>query len=227
MYRPSPRLRQAEVVCDRALVDLTRAAKSATSPKVNLGGRVWLLPKWYMFAQHEEWTSVLYLSELLKFRPIRRPRLYCAARFYGDVGGESGICWTVGKGMPGVLTTTSADDAHADLLWLVIDHDKAWPSGLEIMDASQWLELDQGIRLRRRLDDAKRLKRIYGTAIGVGLRDPASGARVGCITLHSPKARPLSELETKEVLHLMLASSTELSRQLCSRLRLEFSVSGT
>lgn len=203
------KLRHVDSVANRAMQKMCEDAAALFADGTNFGGRVWLLPRWYIHALAKPAYLRLAYTEVA-IRLAQRPRMVLAARVFGPVPNDSGIPWVVGKGLVGRLTLLNLD-------YDVLDHSSFWPADLATMTEQQWRNVDEDIRAGRSLAEAQKLKSMYGTAVGVPLRDAATLAKLGCVTLHTASGRSLTSDEIEKLVRLMVTQSPELSRQIVRR----------
>lgn len=197
------RMERVVTACQQALAQMCSEAEGLTGR--SLGGRIWLLPGWYVIANHRETALVLRYTELM-LRLLQRPRMTQAAAVFGPIPASSGIPWAVRKGLPGQLTFGTE-------LFEVLQHSEFWPENLETMSDRQWRALDDTKTLGRTLGEARTLKRLYGTVVGVPMVDPQSKASLGCVTLHTKAHDPLSDEHAIELAIVMTAATSELATQ--------------
>ena len=215
MYKPLPSLRETRSFCGQTL----RAVLDATNEQIGgspaLGGRVWLLPKFYAHClNNNREAGVLgceYVAYLTKW-----PRMYRAASVAGDVRrGDHRIRWVPRKGLPGRITFGNQP--------FCIQMNSDWPSHLESMSKREWQSsVDAKHREGRTLKDARSLKSLYGSAVGVPLIDARYGARIGCMIVHSPRERTLSDVQRDVILELMYARAPVLAREIVEVVRYDF-----
>lgn len=185
---------------------MDRAQGSQAGKDAVFGGRIWLLPRWYIYAVKNQRALTLAYAELL-IGLFNRPRMICAGKVYGPVQTGSGIAWAVRKGLPGRLTF---QDGRYD----VLQHETWWPDNIDTMSSEEWEQVDEERRESRSLEEARELKRLYGTAIGVPLRHPDSLARLGCLTIHTKRGHSLADEEVDLVVELLVTRTSELCRQI-------------
>jgi hypothetical protein len=207
------RLWRAEPVAQQALQQMCEEAGGAVNAQ--FGGRIWLLPLWYLIAVHEKKHIRLAYAEV-SLRLFHQPTMVELAIVVGPVPGKSEFEWALKKGFPGRLTF---EDVDFD--W--IQYAQFWPANLNTMSEREWDALDESKTAGRSLFEARRLRELYGTAIGVPLKDPDSRAKLGCITLHTGRDRPLTEAEAEDIVALMLTGAPDLARQLVRFARLHLS----
>ena len=85
------------------------------------------------------------------------------------------------------------------------------------MTEHEWTRFDADRRGGRSLAEARTLKRLYGSVVGVPLVDPDTLAKLGCMTLHTRSDRPLTPDEADSVVQLAVMRAPELSRQIAHR----------
>ncbi len=157
-----------------------------------LGGRVWLHPEWIVRAHiHQEprREDFAHLAAAL-----RKPRMYRAAVAFGPIEESSGVTWKVGKGLVGRSALDTADFES-------VNHSTHWPEDLRTMSRREWRRKHSERADGRRLKDARRLKALYGTAVGSPIRtEPwrtSALSAFGCITLHTAAGDELSDDEIR------------------------------
>ena len=179
------------------LRSLTATLESSLQQGIEIGARVWCLPPWYARLIAREAEVRLGLVELV--RGLRGwPRMVEVATVMGPFNVNSDVTWVIGKGFVGHLTRgclpnkTPVDEAH-------IQHQTYWPPNLDDMTPTDWEAWPAEMRLKRSLADARRLKSLYGTAIGVRIPMPG-GQRsgVGCLTVHTEAKSPLNSRQVKK-----------------------------
>lgn len=195
------------------LADLADSAARALGTDANrFGGHVWLIPRRYHRARTRNQQNVLVYAELTK-RLIARPRMYQAACVRGPVTRRSGVNWVVGKGFLGRLLSPACSDYE------ILQHESFWPPDIETMTDIEWTELNPAVREGRSLEDARRLRRIYGTALGASIPHAESGHPIGCITLHTGRGDSLSEFEARKCAELLVVQARRLGQTISSELR--------
>jgi hypothetical protein len=176
-------LKRTAPYCHDALVNVIDAARHEVGCTQTLGGRVWLVPRWFYRAYSRQNQNVLAFAELGR-GTIGRPVMYRAAQILGPVGRPSSVRWTIHKGLVGRLTFRTKD-------FQILQHTEYWPRNLGSMTKEDWSKEPQDSREYRTLKDAKDLRDLYGTAVGVQLRHISSGYPLGCITIHTSAEEPL------------------------------------
>lgn len=171
------------------------------------GGRVWLVPLWYHNARIGDKKNKLAIAEVTK-RAVKRPRMYEASRILGPFEAVSSIPWVVGKGFIGRLSRTDSPDYE------ILQHSTFWPTNLEQMTEEEWENSDPDVRGDRLLLEAKKLKAMYGTAIGASVRIANSACSIGCITLHTPSSRSLEPEQSEVVANLLVVQAHRLAEAL-------------
>jgi hypothetical protein len=140
--------------------------------------------------------------------------MYLAARVSGSVRRASGVTWTVGKGFVGRLTLGSND-------FDILQHSEFWPHDIDTMTEQEWRATDKSMSEGRSLTDARALKLLYGTAVGVSLRHPRSEKPMGCITLHTPASHPLTTVQAETCIELLAVQAVHIAEYVADEARLE------
>lgn len=119
------RFRSVRPYCYQALDSIMAFAPPEIVPKSGLGGRVWLLPRWYYYANSRDHENALIIVEFMR-RSLQRPSMYRAAEIMGPIRVRSGVRWTLRKGFVGRLTFDALDQD-------TLQYAAFWPPNLMAM----------------------------------------------------------------------------------------------
>lgn len=198
------RLERARPSAQASLQSVCDAAQSIADAQ--FGGRIWAMPLWYISAIRREARIRTAYAEV-GLHVAQRPRMVLLAKVLGPFEDSSHIPWAVGKGFVGRLALGQEE-------FDILHHSRFWPTNLPDMTQAQWAKLDERQTEGRTLEDARTLKRMYGTAVGVRLADPDSMTRLGCLTLHTKHDEHLSDNRADLVASLLLLRAHQISRQI-------------
>jgi hypothetical protein len=198
----------ARPIADAILESLCSEAQTLISGP-EFGGRIWVLPRWYLVAKYRNPDSLrLVYVEVIK-RVTRRPTMYRLATRPGFTNRSSKVTWTIGKGLPGYLT-------EGESAFDIVQHATAWPANVDDMSEKEWNALDVSVTRSRSLKDVLALRNLYATALGVPLADPDSKAALGCVILHTKAGEPLTKDQADKVIAHVTMKVPGLARQVVS-----------
>ena len=162
--------------------------------------RVWIIPPW-LFRVHATSSPLLVPTLAMIDTHLRWPKLIKLAQLSGPLGVSSGVRWTMGCGFLGELIATPSNP------WGKFVHASAWTSQIEGLNRRDMVrEVRPDAHLGLKPKEIRKVKRLYGSAVGVPLLSQDRKSAYGCMTLETPAGVELS-VEAMQQIGLQLGAS--------------------
>lgn len=195
----------------------------------SIGGRVWVIPRAVAERRAFSLTPTASISSATRLRDVvfglqvsskwLAPKMVPLAIHLGPFEERSGTVFRYGVGFVGLLTTGSLNGTDARSVDEVEIVHSSW-GDLTNETKAHWRARDGRITLGRSLQQAQRLQRIYGTALGVQIslsnpdRKGPDLPGLGCITIHTPAGEELTRNQRRSARNNLLAFSSQIRTHL-------------